>query len=169
MTIEQIQHTTEFQVFDRKSARIDAKGEHYYEDAPVNNAGWEDLDMTLVDDYVKLIGYGKGAETYIRENGYVVRKEDYRGREYEALTGAAVLLFGKNPQRFFQRAQVRVIRYDGTEAKVGTEKALTGCFARWKRQAAPLRSIVRTSSWSMPPSGSTRMQGQSRQTRRMVN
>ena len=25
MTIDQIQHTTEFQVFDRKSARIDAK------------------------------------------------------------------------------------------------------------------------------------------------
>ena len=98
-----------------------AKGEHYYEDAPVNNARWEDLDMDLVEDYVKVIGYGKGAETYLRENGYVVKKEDYRGREYEALTGAAVLLFGKNPQRFFQRAQVRVIRYDGTEARVGTE------------------------------------------------
>jgi ATP-dependent DNA helicase RecG len=68
-----------------------------------------------------VIGYGKGPEKYLRENGYVVKKEDYRGREYEALTGAAVLLFGKNPQRFFQRAQVRVIRYDGTEAKVGTE------------------------------------------------
>ena len=25
MTIEQIQHTTEFQIFDRKSAKIDAK------------------------------------------------------------------------------------------------------------------------------------------------
>ena len=88
-----------------------AKGEHYYEDAPVNNSRWEDLDMALVEDYVKVIGYGKGAETYLRENGYVVKKEDYRGREYEALTGAAVLLFGKNPQRFFQRAQVRVIRW----------------------------------------------------------
>ncbi len=77
--------------------------------------------MDLVEDYVKVIGYGKGAETYLCENGYVVKKEDYRGREYEALTGAAVLLFGKNPQRFFQRAQVRVIRYEGTEAKVGTE------------------------------------------------
>ena len=37
------------------------------------------------------------------------------------MSGAALLLFGKNPQRFFQRARVRFIRYDGTEAKVGTE------------------------------------------------
>ena len=107
--------------FEQRMQLVYAKGEHYYEDAPVNNARWEDLDMDLVEDYVKVIGYGKGAETYLRENGYVVKKEDYRGREYEALTGAAVLLFGKNPQRFFQRAQVRVVRYDGTEAKVGTE------------------------------------------------
>ena len=107
--------------FEQRMQLVYAKGEHYYEDAPVNNARWENLDMALVEDYVKVIGYGKGAETYLRENGYVVKKEDYRGRGYEALTGAAVLLFGKNPQRFFQRAQVRVIRYDGTEAKVGTE------------------------------------------------
>lgn len=37
------------------------------------------------------------------------------------MSGAALLLFGKEPQRFFPRARVRFIRYDGTEAKVGTE------------------------------------------------
>ena len=31
----------------------------------------------------------------------------------------AVLLFGKNPQRFFPRARVRFIRYKGTTAEVG--------------------------------------------------
>ena len=107
--------------FEQRMQLVYAKGEHYYEDAPVNNASWDDLDMALVEEYVTLIGYGKGAETYIRENGFLIKKEDYRGKEYEALSGAAVLLFGKNPQRFFQRAQVRVIRYEGTEAKVGTE------------------------------------------------
>ena len=107
--------------FEQRMQLVYAKGEHYYEDAPVNNASWDDLDMALVEEYVALIGYGKGAETYIRENGFLIKKEDYRGKEYEALSGAAVLLFGKNPQRFFQRAQVRVIRYEGTEAKVGTE------------------------------------------------
>lgn len=90
-------------------------------DAPVNNAGWEDLDIPLLEKYLKLIDYRKGAKTFIRKNGYKVKKKDYRDQEYEALTGAAVLLFSKDPQRFFQRAQVRVIRYEGTEARVGTE------------------------------------------------
>ena len=102
--------------FEQRMQLVYAKGEHYYEDAPVNNASWDDLDMTLVDEYVTLIGYSKGAKTYIRENGFIIKKEDYRGCEYEALSGAAVLLFGKNPQRFFQRAQVRVIRYAGVDA-----------------------------------------------------
>ena len=35
------------------------------------------------------------------------------------MSGAAILLFGKNPQLFFERARVRFIRYEGTEAKVG--------------------------------------------------
>ena len=48
--------------------------------------------MVLVEEYVTLIGYSKGAETYIRENGFLIKKEDYRGKEYEALSGAAVLL-----------------------------------------------------------------------------
>lgn len=107
--------------FEQRMQLVYAKGEHYYEDAPVNNAGWGDLDLALVDDYVKLIDYQKGAEAYLRENGYVIKKVDYRGQEYEAASGAALLLFGKNPQRFFERARVRVIRYEGTEAKVGAE------------------------------------------------
>ena len=56
--------------FEQRMQLVYAKGEHYYEDAPVNNARWEDLDMDLVEDYVKVIGYGKGTETYLRENGY---------------------------------------------------------------------------------------------------
>ena len=32
-----------------------------------------------------------------------------------------ILLFGKNPQRFFPRARTRFIRYEGTDEKVGTE------------------------------------------------
>lgn len=92
--------------FEQRMQLVYAKGERYYEDAPVNHAGWDDLDIALVEEYLSLIGYGKGAEAYIRENGYVIKKEDYRGREREIMTGAAVLLFGKNPQRFFQRAQV---------------------------------------------------------------
>lgn len=43
------------------------------------------------------------------------------GNGHEEISGAAILLFGRNPQRFFQRARICFILYEGTEAKVGTE------------------------------------------------
>lgn len=94
-----------------------AKGSRYYEDEPVFRSALDDIDMDFVAEYCKKIGYFKSAEEYIRQNkDYIVRHD---GRE--EMSGAALLLFGKEPQRFFPRARVRFIRYDGTEAKVGTE------------------------------------------------
>ena len=107
--------------FAQRTQLMYAKGERFFENAPVHDARVEDLDKTLVEDYVKRLDYTKGADAFIRENGFITLVEDFRGEQKEYLTSAAVLLFGRNPQRFFQRAQVRVIRYDGTEAKVGTE------------------------------------------------
>lgn len=37
------------------------------------------------------------------------------------MSTAAVLLFGKEPQKFFPRARIRFIRYEGVEEKFGTE------------------------------------------------
>ena len=107
--------------FEQRMQLVYAKGEHYYEDAPVHNAKPEDIDMHLVETYCELIGYGKGAQKYLRENGYIFQQEDFRGNMREVVSVAAVLLFGKNPQYFFQRARVRVIKYEGTEEKVGRE------------------------------------------------
>ena len=105
--------------FEQRMQLVYAKGEHYYEDAPVNNATLNDLDLNLVDDYCKVKEYGKGAECFLRENGFLSQKENFNGDMVEIPNGAAVLLFGKNPQLFFQRARVRVIRYEGTEERVG--------------------------------------------------
>ena len=107
--------------FEQRMQLVYAKGERFFENAPVHDARMEDLDLGLVEDYIKRLDYGKGVDAFIKENGFLTRVEDFRGEQREYLTSAAVLLFGKNPQRFFQRAQVRVIRYEGTEAKVGTE------------------------------------------------
>ena len=107
--------------FAQRTQLMYAKGERFFENAPVHDARMEDLDLGLVEDYIKRLDYGKGVDAFIKENGFLTRVEDFRGEQREYLTSAAVLLFGKNPQRFFQRAQVRVIRYEGTEAKVGTE------------------------------------------------
>ena len=103
--------------FDERLQLMYAKGSRYYEDEPVFRSSIEDIDMDFVAEYCKKIGYGKSAEEYIRQNNDYIVKHDGR----EEMSGAALLLFGKNPQRFFQRARVRFIRYDGVEAKVGTE------------------------------------------------
>lgn len=103
--------------FNERLQLMYAKGSRYYEDEPVYRSSMEDIDLDFVAEYCRKIGYPKSAGEYIRQNnGFVV---NHNGRE--EMSGAAILLFGKNPQHFFKRARVRFIRYDGTEAKVGTE------------------------------------------------
>ncbi len=103
--------------FDERLQLMYAKGSRYYEDEPVFRSSVGDIDMEFVAEYCKKIGYGKTAEEYISQNHDFVVEHDGR----KEMSGAALLLFGKDPQRFFPRARVRFIRYDGTEAKVGTE------------------------------------------------
>lgn len=93
-----------------------AKGVKYFEDQPVSGATINDLDLAFVSEYCKKIGYNKGdAVFYLRHNhDFVTMKGDE-----EVVSGAAILLFGKNPQRFFPRARVRFVRYEGKTAEVG--------------------------------------------------
>ncbi|MCM1057973.1 MAG: putative DNA binding domain-containing protein [Firmicutes bacterium] len=93
------------------------KGERYFEDKLVPDAVLDDLDMELVREYTEKIGYGKTPVEFLKQNrGFVIEKG---GKE--RVSTAAVLLFGKDPQKFFPRARVRFIKYDGTEEKFGTE------------------------------------------------
>ena len=103
--------------FDDRMQIMLAKGVQYYEDYPVARATVEDLDLDFVSSYCKRIGYKKDALTFLRTNGDYILTKDGK----EQISGAAILLFGKDPQRFFQRAYIRFIRYEGTEEKVGRE------------------------------------------------
>lgn len=103
--------------FDDRMQIMLAKGVQYYEDYPVARATVDDLDLDFVSKYCERIGYKKDALTFLRTNGDYILNKDGK----EQVSGAAILLFGKDPQRFFQRAWVRFIRYDGTEEKVGRE------------------------------------------------
>lgn len=103
--------------FEQRMQLLYAKGGRYYEDEPVYNATIEDIDLAKVNDYIKVLGYSKDAITFLRENKEFVTNRD----GVEKVSGAAILLFGKNTQQFFPRSYVRFIRYQGTEAKVGTE------------------------------------------------
>ena len=103
--------------FDERMQLLYDKGERYYEDKDVYGATIDDIDMNLVDDYMNVIGYRKSVREYLRENYDFVTEKDGQLK----VSTACILLFGKNPQRFFPRARTRFIRYEGTEEKVGTE------------------------------------------------
>ncbi|MCD8084676.1 MAG: putative DNA binding domain-containing protein, partial [Clostridiales bacterium] len=103
--------------FEQRTRLMYAKGGRFFEDTPVRNATIDDIDLEFVQEYIEKIGYGKSSLEYLRSNkDFIVQNSDK-----EEISAAAILLFGKNPQRFFPRARMRFIRYDGTEAKVGTE------------------------------------------------
>ncbi len=103
--------------FEQRTRLMYAKGSRYFEDVPVRDATIDDLDLDFVRQYIEKIGDGRSALEYLRGNkDFIVTRNGQ-----EDISGAAILLFGNNPQRFFQRARIRFIRYEGTEAKVGTE------------------------------------------------
>lgn len=103
--------------FDQRLQLLYSKGARFFEDTPVPNSTIDDIDLDFVAVYTKKISYGRSPLDYLRGNkDFIITRNGT-----EQIISAAILLFGKNPQRFFPRARVRFIRYDGTEAKVGTE------------------------------------------------
>lgn len=103
--------------FDQRLQLLYSKGARFFEDTPVPNSTIDDIDLDFVAAYTKKISYGRFPLDYLRGNkDFIITRNGT-----EQIISAAILLFGKNPQRFFPRAGVRFIRYDGTEAKVGTE------------------------------------------------
>lgn len=104
--------------FDERVQLMYDKGERYFEDTAVYGATIDDIDMDAVAEYAKLVGYGKTPLQYLRENnGFVTTNK----KGEEDVSTACVLLFGKNPQKFFPRARARFIRYEGVDEKVGAE------------------------------------------------
>ena len=103
--------------FEMRMQLFYAKGGRYYEDEPVYGATIDDIDLDFVSQYCQKIGYAKDAATYLRTNkGYITTVNGV-----EKVSGAAILLFGKDPQKFFQRARIRIVRYLGDEERFGRE------------------------------------------------
>ena len=103
--------------FEMRMQLFYAKGGRYYEDEPVYGATVDDIDLNVVAEYCHKIGFDKDAATYLRTNkGYITTVNGV-----EKVSGAAILLFGKDPQKFFQRARIRIVRYSGDEERFGRE------------------------------------------------
>ena len=104
--------------FEERMQLMYDKGERSYEDTAVYGATIDDIDMDAVAEYAKLVGYGKSPLEDLRENnGFVTTNK----KGEEDVSVACILLFGKNPQKFFPRSRTRFIRYEGVDEKVGAE------------------------------------------------
>ena len=104
--------------FDERVQLMYDKGERFFEDTAVHGATTDDINIEAVAEYINLIGYTKNPQQYLQENnGFVTTNKQGQ----EAVSTACILLFGKNPQKFFPRARTRFIRYDGVDEKVGAE------------------------------------------------
>ena len=104
--------------FDERVQLMYDKGERFYEDTAVYGATVDDIDLDAVAEYIRLVGYSKTPLEYLRENnGFVTTNKQGE----EDVSTACILLFGKNPQKFFPRARTRFIRFEGVDEKVGAE------------------------------------------------
>lgn len=103
--------------FEERTKLMYDKGERHFEDKSVPEATLDDIDMDMVRSYVEKIGYAKTPQEYLKENKGFVKTKNGK----DMISGAAILLFGKEPQLYFPRARIRFIRFDGTEEKVGAE------------------------------------------------
>lgn len=104
--------------FDERVQLMYDKGERSYEDTAVYGATIDDIDLNAVAEYAYMSGYGKSPLEYLRENNNFLT---INKNSVENISAACILLFGKNPQKFFPRARTRFIRYDGIDERVGAD------------------------------------------------
>jgi len=101
---------------DRMTLTFD-KGLRSFEEFSVPDADYDDIDEAYLKEYLQMIGYRKPPRDYLLNNKNFAKKQDGKLKP----SVAAILLFGKYPQRFFPRARVRFIRYEGKEERTGAQ------------------------------------------------
>jgi ATP-dependent DNA helicase RecG len=89
----------------------------FFENTPVREATMDDIDMDLVLDYIKTIGYTKLPLEFLIEGRDFIKKEN----DKYVISAASMLLFGKYPQKSFPRSRIRFIKYQGIDEKTGEQ------------------------------------------------
>jgi ATP-dependent DNA helicase RecG len=87
-----------------------------FEDELEPNFDFEDLDSALLKRYKEKLNYeGKLLDLLVKRHLAIKKDGQY------IIKKAGVLLFSKVPDKYIPSASLRYIRYEGKEAKVGTE------------------------------------------------
>ena len=88
-----------------------------FEDEVESDFNQEELDQALLDEYKKKVNFTSGnvLDLLYKRNLLIKKDGNYQFKK------SAILLFSMMPERYMPSASVRYVRYDGIEAKVGTE------------------------------------------------
>ena len=68
--------------FDERLQLMYSKGARYYENEPVYGSSLDDIDMEVVAEYCKHIGYSKSPEEYMKQNKKFIVEVNGRGNEW---------------------------------------------------------------------------------------
>lgn len=106
---------------ERRNLEFD-KGIRAYESQIVDEALLDDLDKTIVSKYKNLYGFsGDNLWDLLFPKGLAKRIRNENDKIIYRLTVAGVLLLSKYPTAFIPGARIRFIRYEGREARTGTD------------------------------------------------
>ena len=87
-----------------------------FEDEIVSDFNEEDLDQSLLQEYKDKMNFSGDIFELLYKRNLLNKKEgNYQFKK------SLVLLFSQNPERYIPSASVRYIRYEGIQAKVGSE------------------------------------------------
>lgn len=87
-----------------------------FEDEIESDFDFEDLDVKLLNRYKEKINYaGDALDLLVKRHLAIKNDGQYKIKK------AGVLLFAKDPEKYITSATLRYIRYEGVEARTGTE------------------------------------------------
>jgi ATP-dependent DNA helicase RecG len=94
--------------YDKQIRKFEEEIEHDFD--------FDDFDKSLLNRYKEKLNYSGDVLDLLVKRHLAVKKEG----QFK-IKKAGVLLFAKDPEKYIPSAFLRYIRYEGTEAKVGTE------------------------------------------------
>ncbi|WP_334329680.1 ATP-binding protein [Companilactobacillus sp. HBUAS59699] len=106
---------------ERKNLEFD-KGIRAFESQIIDEAILDDLDEEMVEKYKQLYNFeGSNLWDLLFPKGLAKRIRDKDDNIHYRLTVAGILLLSKYPTAFIPGARIRFIRYEGREAKTGSD------------------------------------------------
>lgn len=130
---------------ERKSLEFD-KGIRAFESQIIDEAILDDLDEEVVAQYKELYGFeGDNLWDLLFPKGLAKRIRNQNDHIIYRLTVAGILLLSKYPTAFIPGARIRFIRYEGREAKTGTDMNIV----KQIRIEGPLTKMLQQASDSL--------------------